>query len=91
MIAVGPPVIKYLLSGKPNEGYSALQLIETSSLTFHFVKKTKTVYCDIFSCKKFDSKDAIKVARKHFDPKHIDYCFINRDAIKGSRVQRNFQ
>lgn len=90
MIAVGQPVLKYLLPGQPNEGYSLMQLIETSSITFHFVKPNKTAYCDIFSCKSFEPKDAIRVVEKYFQPDKIEKCFIQRDAHKGSKIIEGF-
>lgn len=90
MIAVGPPILKYLLPGQPNEGFSLMQLIETSSITFHFVLPNRTAYCDIFSCKPFKPEDAIRVVEKHFDPDKIEKCFIKRDALKGSSIEQGF-
>lgn len=82
MIAVGKPMIKYLLKGQPNAGFSALQLIETSSITCHFVEPNRTVYCDIFSCKKFKPADAIAVVEEYFEPKRLKKKFLTRDALK---------
>jgi len=90
MIAVGKPTVRDLLMGQPNEGFSVMQLIETSSITAHFVRPTNTVYCDIFSCKPFKPEDAIRVVKKYFAPETIDKCFIHRDAIRGSSIKKNF-
>jgi S-adenosylmethionine/arginine decarboxylase-like enzyme len=86
MKAVGEPVIRYLLPGKPNAGYSMMQLIETSDITAHFMTKTRTVYCDIFSCKEYDPKVAEKVVKEYFEPKHIKTKFMIRDAAKKGGV-----
>lgn len=80
MNAVGKPVIKYLLPDQPNAGYSAMQLIETSSITCHFVEPNHTMYIDIFSCKDFDPADAEKVVKEFFEPRKIKSRFLKRQA-----------
>lgn len=80
MKAVGEPIIKYLLPGDPKEGYSVLQLIETSSITFHLINKTKTAYLDVFSCKDFDQDVVVDMIKDTFGAKHIKKQFRYRDA-----------
>ena len=80
MTAVGDPVIKYLLEGEPNAGFSAMQLIETSSITCHFVEPNSTMYIDVFSCKEFKPKDAIAVVDKFFAPTKVKQRFLTRQA-----------
>lgn len=77
MIAVGEPIIKYLLPDQPNAGFSAMQLIETSSITAHFVEPNNTAYIDVFSCKSFEPKTAIKVIKEFFDPKIVHEKFMH--------------
>jgi S-adenosylmethionine/arginine decarboxylase-like enzyme len=36
------------------EGFTMVQLIETSNLTAHFANDIKAIYFDIFSCKSYD-------------------------------------
>lgn len=80
MKAIGEPVIKFLLEGQPNAGYSCTQLIETSSITFHLVEATHTAYLDVFSCKAFKQQSVIDLVIKYFAPKKIGHRFIYRDA-----------
>jgi len=52
-------------------GYSAMQFIETSSITIHIDEKGKRVFIDIFSCKDFDTQKAEKFSREYFGAKGI--------------------
>lgn len=51
----GPTMIKRFGEGEL-EGYSALQFIETSSVTIHFDETKDRTFVEIFSCKYFDPK-----------------------------------
>lgn len=62
------------------EGLSLVQLIETSSITGHFVDKTGDGYIDIFSCKDFSSEDAMDFVKKHLNPKSTRFNFVTRNA-----------
>jgi len=37
-----------------NEGYTLIQLIETSSIVAHFANEINSAFIDLFSCKEFD-------------------------------------
>ena len=51
MVAYGDPVIEHFAThDKDAAGYSLVQLIETSSITGHFVDRNGDCYIDIFSC-----------------------------------------
>ena len=64
MIPYGEPqVVKFGSGGK--EGYTLVQLIETSNITAHFVDENNSMYLDVFSCKDFDP-DAVKEAVNEF-------------------------
>ena len=61
----GPAIIKRF--GKEKlEGCSAMQLIETSSITLHFDEEKNRAFIDIFSCKNFNPKKAEKFSRDFF-------------------------
>ncbi|MCK9595662.1 S-adenosylmethionine decarboxylase [Candidatus Pacearchaeota archaeon] len=53
--------------GKGNlEGISAVQFIETSSITIHFDETKSRAFIDIFSCKNFNVKKAEIFSKKYF-------------------------
>jgi len=79
MKAVGEPVIKKF--GRDGLfGYSVVQLIETSSITFHLIEETMTAYLDVFSCKDFDQEIVIAMVKERFGTKRIKKRFVYRDA-----------
>lgn len=80
MEAVGQPIIKYLLKGHPNSGYSLVQLIQTSNITGHFMDQDRTAYIDVFSCKKFNPKTVENVVKKHFRTTKIKSKLVTRTA-----------
>ena len=61
------------------EGYSVMQFIQTSSITAHFDEEKNRAFIDIFSCKKFDSKQALEFCRLFFKAKDIKMTVIERD------------
>ena len=79
MVAYGKPTIVWFGSDKTT-GYSLVQLIETSSITGHFVDKTGEAYIDIFSCKAFEVEKAKKVVNDFFKPKKIKTTYLERQA-----------
>lgn len=82
MKAVGEPIIKFLKEGDPHlQGYSCLQLIETSSITMHLNDAPESSgYIDVFSCKSFKPEAVIEVIKKYFEPKKIKKTFLQRQA-----------
>lgn len=79
MKAVGEPIIKQF-GDNDLFGYSVVQLIQTSSITFHLINKTMTAYLDVFSCKDFDQQTVIDMVKERFGTKHIKKKFMYRDA-----------
>jgi S-adenosylmethionine/arginine decarboxylase-like enzyme len=65
MVAHGPLVILRFGVGDL-EGWSAMQFIETSSITLHSDEYGLRCFVDIFSCKSFDPTLASTVAVAHF-------------------------
>ena len=61
-----------------DEGYSFCQLIEESNIAAHFIESSVGACIDIFSCKIFDEKKAIKFCKEYFEAEDITYKFIKR-------------
>jgi len=81
MKAYGEPIIEYFAADDPGKaGFTLVQLIETSAITAHFVDKNGNIYMDIFSCKPFDTKVAMDVVQKFFEPEKIKMHFLTRNA-----------
>lgn len=59
-------------------GYSMTQLIETSLISGHFANQTNTVYLDIFSCKYYNPKVALRFAKKFFKGKTCNLQYTCR-------------
>lgn len=78
MVAYGEPQIVKFGSGD-KEGYTLVQLIETSNICCHFVDSTGAAYLDVFSCKPFDSAVVIRLFRQIFAAENMNYVFIRRD------------
>ncbi|HCY85568.1 MAG TPA: S-adenosylmethionine decarboxylase [Desulfobacteraceae bacterium] len=49
------------------EGFSMVQLIETSLISAHFANLTNTTYLDVFSCKAYDPEATRRFAQDYFD------------------------
>jgi len=79
MVAYGAPKVVRFGEGY-KQGYSLVQLIETSNITAHFVEETNDIYLDIFSCKTFKQSDALAVFKKYFAPKRVSVQFLKRQA-----------
>jgi S-adenosylmethionine/arginine decarboxylase-like enzyme len=65
MRAHGPTHLERFGSGEL-EGWSALQFIETSSVTVHADEVWCRCFVDVFSCKEFDPEIAARVACRWF-------------------------
>ncbi len=59
-------------------GTSAVQFITTSNITIHTLDVMKRTYINIFTCKPFNEKLAIKFCKNWFDGKIITQRLINR-------------
>ena len=79
MIPYGEPqVVKFGSGGK--EGYTLVQLIETSNITAHFVDENNTMYLDVFSCKDFDPDDVKEAVNEFFDAQKFTTNVLLRQA-----------
>ena len=81
MVPIGNPQISQTAIGQDNkEGFTAIQIIETSSITAHFINSTGSLYLDVFSCKKFDREIVQMLIKQFFNPKSIRKESLIRDA-----------
>ena len=55
-------------------------MIETSSITGHFVDKNGDFYLDVFSCKEFDINKTIDFVKKYLEPKSIKDTYLLRQS-----------
>ena len=79
MVPYGEPqVIKFGSGNK--EGYTLVQLIETSNICAHFVDDNDTYYLDVFSCKPYDPQIVIDLCEKYFKHQKYRTAFIERQA-----------
>lgn len=79
MKTIGPPMI-VRVRGEEGRGLTAVQIITTSSITFHADDEEWCVYIDVFSCKTFDPDAATNLVKKYFRPEHIGRRWLYRDA-----------
>ena len=70
MVPYGEPIINRFGKGKL-EGYSAVQLIETSNIITHLDEFENKAFIDIFSCKNFDPKKARDFSKEYFKAKKV--------------------
>jgi S-adenosylmethionine decarboxylase len=81
MEPIGEPHIEYTAAEFPDKaGFTAIQVIVTSSIVAHFVDSTGDVYIDVFSCKPFDNDVVIATIKNAFLPKSIRTNFLTRQA-----------
>ena len=81
MEPIGEPRIEYTAAEFPDKaGFTAIQVIVTSSIVAHFVDSTGDVYIDVFSCKPFDNDTVIASINNAFQPKKIRTNFLTRQA-----------
>lgn len=81
MEPIGEPHIEYTATEFPDKaGFTAIQVIVTSSIVAHFIDSTGDVYIDVFSCKPFDNNTVIVSINQAFNPKKIRTNFLTRQA-----------
>jgi S-adenosylmethionine decarboxylase len=81
MTPIGEPYIEYTAAEFPDKaGFTAVQVIVTSSIVAHFIDSSGDLYLDVFSCKQFNNDDVIDEVNKSFSPKKIRTNFLTRQA-----------
>ncbi len=79
MDAYGPLLLeRFALDNPDAAGYSAVQLITTSSITAHFAEGDNTAYIDLFSCKPFDAGQAAQFIADYFRAASYDFEVAHR-------------
>ncbi len=66
----GDVMIEHFGSGN-KEGYTMVQLIETSNITAHFANDIQGAFIDLFSCKEFDVTAVTEFSMEFFGAKEI--------------------
>ena len=66
----GEPLIVRFGADPVVQGYSAVQLIETSCISGHFAEDSDSIYMDVFSCKFYDQNDVVEFTKKFFGAKN---------------------
>lgn len=79
MKTIGDPMV-VKVEGEDGRGVTAVQIITTSTITFHGDNDKWSVYLDVFSCKEFEPETAIGLVKQYFAPKHIGKLWLHRDA-----------
>ena len=74
----GDVLIEHFGEGN-KEGYTMVQLIETSCITAHFANDTNSAYIDVFSCKFFDHEAVEKFSMEFFGAKEAKYKSLIRE------------
>ncbi len=79
MVAHGPCYIDRFGTPESNlEGYSAMQFIETSSITVHLDEVGNRAYIDVFSCKDFDADKAYEFCKTYFNSQNGSVTVLDR-------------
>lgn len=65
----GEPIVVHFGKNE-TEGFSLVQLIETSLISGHFANETNRAFIDIFSCKLYDPEEAAKFSMEFFGGSH---------------------
>ena len=81
MEPIGEPYIEYTAGEFPDKaGFTAVQIIVTSSIVAHFIDSTGDLYLDVFSCKEFSNEVVVNTVNEFFKPKKIRTNFLTRQA-----------
>jgi S-adenosylmethionine/arginine decarboxylase-like enzyme len=79
MVAYGEPQVVLFGTGN-KEGYTLVQLIETSNICGHFCSESGDLYLDVFSCKTFDREVVKNLVNEYFGFKNIKESYLLRQA-----------
>ena len=63
--------------------------IITSHIAFHYFVSERYVQLDVYSCKEFDRKRAIKFINDFWKAKNVKVLFINREVGKDFDIERS--
>jgi S-adenosylmethionine decarboxylase len=75
----GEPMFWEDYSSTPHlNGISAIQFIETSDVVCHALPLLKAIYLNIFSCKEFDTDDALTFCKEFWNTSSENHTVITR-------------
>ena len=78
MVAYGEPQIIHF-GEDDKQGFTLVQLIETSNIVAHFCDDSGNFYMDVFSCKPYSTIVVIDLIKEYFSPKLVKERFIERN------------
>ena len=78
MKAYGEPQVIHF-GEDDKQGFTLVQLIETSNICGHFCDDTGNFYLDVFSCKPYDRTVVRALVQEFFEPKRITERFLERE------------
>mgnify|MGYP003349956064 FL=1 len=78
MKAYGEPQVIHF-GEDDKQGFTLVQLIETSNICGHFCDDTGNFYLDVFSCKPYDRAVVRALVQEFFEPKRITERFLERE------------
>lgn len=78
MKAYGDPQVIHF-GEDDKQGFTLVQLIETSNIVAHFCDDTGNFYLDVFSCKPYDKEVVRNLVQEYFDPHRITERYIERE------------
>jgi S-adenosylmethionine/arginine decarboxylase-like enzyme len=78
MVAYGEPQIIHF-GEDDKQGYTLVQLIETSNICAHFCDDSGNFYLDVFSCKPYSTETVLQTVNDFFSPQSIRERYLERD------------
>ena len=61
------------------EGYSLIQLIETSCIAGHFAEDTDRAFIDVFSCREYPPEETAQYCKEYFGARKMEYATLFRN------------
>lgn len=78
MQCVGAPMLHFYGKGAEREGWTVFQMIDTSSITGHFMPATGKGCLNVFSCEEFEPSVVELVVRQYLSPSMLDWALVPR-------------
>jgi S-adenosylmethionine/arginine decarboxylase-like enzyme len=75
----GEPIVVFFGAEPKVQGYSLVQLIETSQISGHFAEDTDRAFIDVFSCKQFPPEETARFVQEYFGAERMQYAICFRD------------
>ena len=78
MKAYGEPQVIHFGEGD-KQGYTLVQLIETSNIVAHFCDDSGNFYLDVFSCKPYENALVVETVKQFFAPERMVERYLERE------------